>query len=64
VASTSLASIGYSPASSTLEVEYRTGAVYQFFAVPPSVLAALMSAPSKGTFVNQRIRSVYPYSRI
>ena len=65
VSSSSLASIGYAPESSTLEVEYlRTGAVYRFFAVPQSVAVALMNATSKGTFLNQNIRGTYPYARV
>lgn len=64
VTSSSIASAGYSPETSTLEVEYRNGSVYQYFAVPKSVFESLLAAESKGTFVSERIRGHYPYRRV
>ena len=64
VTSSSIASAGYSPEESTLEVEYRNGSVYQYFAVPKSVFESLLAAASKGTFVSERIRGRYPYRRV
>ena len=64
VTSSSIASAGYSPAESTLEVEYRNGSLYQYFAVPKSIFDALLAAASKGAFVSERIRGRYPYRRI
>ena len=37
VTSSSVASVGYSAETSTLELGYRNGSVYQYFAVPRSV---------------------------
>jgi len=64
VTSSSIASAGYSPEGSTLELEYRNGSVYQYFAVPKSVFDSLLAAESKGTFVGERIRGRYPYRRV
>lgn len=64
VTSSSVASAGYSAEESTLEIEYRNGSVYQYFAVPRSVFESLLGAESKGTFVTRRIRGHYPYRRI
>lgn len=64
VTSSSVASAGYSPEESTLEVEYRNGSVYQYFAVPKGVFESLLAAASKGTFVSESIRGRYPYRRI
>ena len=47
VTSSNVASVGYDPESSTLEVEYKTGRVYQFPATPQQ-FQALMQAPSIG----------------
>jgi hypothetical protein len=49
---------------STLELEYRNGSVYQYFAVPKSVFDSLLAAESKGIFVGDRIRGRYPYRRV
>ncbi len=64
VISSSIASAGYSPEGSTLELEYRNGSVYQYFAVPRSVFDALLAAESKGTFVSEQIRGRYLYRRV
>ncbi len=64
VTSSSIASAGYSPEASTLEVEYRNGSIYQYFAVSKSVFESLLAAESKGTFVSERIRARYPYRRV
>ena len=59
-----LASVGYDEDVSSLEVEFRNGSVYRYFAVPQSVFYGLMSAPSKGTFFLERIKSVYGFKRM
>jgi hypothetical protein len=64
VDSTSLASIGYDAASQTLEIEFRTGALYRYFAVPADVHRALMSAASKGRYFSQKIRDRYRFQRL
>jgi KTSC domain len=64
VESTSLASVGYDPISSTLEVEFRNGRIYQYFEVPQHIYDGLMSAPRQGPYFNQYIRNSYSYSQI
>ena len=59
VESSSLASVGYDATSRVLEVEFRHGAVYRYRDVPPETSAALLSAESKGRFLNEEIRSLY-----
>ena len=61
VTSSAVASVGYDPARQVLEIEFRSGNVYQYFSVPPEVHDALMRAPSKGRFVNASIRDAYPH---
>jgi KTSC domain len=62
--SSSLASIGYDPASRTLEVEFQGGRVYRYFGVPPARYRALLQAESAGRFLNTRIKGVYEYSPV
>ncbi|GAB2837384.1 KTSC domain-containing protein [Microbacterium insulae] len=55
-----IASAGYDPALSVLELEFTTGEVYRYYAVPPSVHRALVSAGSAGRYFREHIRDVYP----
>ncbi len=64
VVSTCLAGIGYAAATQTLEVEFRSGRVYQYHGVGAEIVEQLMNAPSKGRFMNAHIRDVYRYTRI
>ena len=56
VNSSELANVGYDPTTSTLEVEFRTGSVYEYRQVPASVHLGLMSAPSHGKYFNQYVK--------
>lgn len=64
VASSNIASIGYDPESTTLEIEFTNGSIYQYFNVPTGLNDELMASPSKGQFLNTYIRNGYPYSRV
>jgi len=48
----------------TLQLEFRNGAVYRYFAVPPKVFQNLIAATSKGAYFNRRIRSSFRYQRV
>jgi hypothetical protein len=48
----------------TLEVEFRSGGIYQYFDVPESVYQALVSASSIGQFLNENIKNVYRCSKM
>lgn len=63
VTSSNIAQVGYDPETQTLEVEFHSGAVYQYFDVPQSVYDALMNAESIGGFLNSQIKGVYRYAR-
>lgn len=63
VESSAISSVGYDPRSETLEVEFSSGAVYDYYEVPPRVYRALLKAPSKGQYVSRRIRDRYPFER-
>ncbi len=64
VDSSSIASAGYAPDVSTLEVEFRNGLLYQYFAVPKDVFDSLLAAESKGAFVATQIRGRYPFRQV
>jgi len=55
VASGAIRSLGYEESSQTLEVEFRTGRVYQYAGVPPETHAWLLRVENKGGFINRMI---------
>jgi hypothetical protein len=54
-----IASLEYNPASRTLEVEFHSGRMYQYFGVPKSEYQALLKAPSLGGYFNREIKPRY-----
>ena len=59
VTSSNIASVGYSEEEKTLEIEFNSGAVWQYLLVPSSVHHALMTAPSVGSFFYHNIKNRY-----
>jgi hypothetical protein len=51
---------GYDPATAVLELEFASGDIYRYFAIPPSLHRALIEAESPGAFFNQNISDKYP----
>ena len=55
VESSTVVSAGYDASTSTLELEFTSGALYDYFAVPRSTFERFLAAESKGQFVSQHI---------
>lgn len=64
VESSNLAAVGYQPASAVLTIAFRSGSVYEYFAVPQSVYHQLLTAASLGSYFAHFIRPVYPWARL
>ena len=64
VESKMLASIGYDAETSTLEVEFNSGAIWQYFDVPESVWNEFESSESKGKYFLGEIRGQYRESQV
>lgn len=64
VASSTIIAVGYDEPSQTLEVEFKTGSVYQYYNVTQSLFEQLMQSASKGQFLAYQIKNAYPYSRV
>lgn len=65
VNSSNLKSVGYDPATRTLEIEFLNSGLYQYSGVPESVYKELMSASSHGQYFDNHIKKgVYPYRKI
>jgi hypothetical protein len=60
VLSSVIAEVGYDEDTAELEVQFQSGDVYRYYAVPPSVHRALMEADSPGAYFNRHISDHYP----
>lgn len=64
IASSTIIAVGYDEPSQTLEVEFKTGSVYQYYNVSQALFDQLMAAASKGQFLHYNIKNAYPYARV
>ncbi len=64
VESTSIASIGFHKDLRVLEIEFRSGALYRYSAVPPSIFEGMKKAKSKGRYFSQTIRGRFEFHRL
>lgn len=64
VSSSLVKSIGYDRQTETLEIEFGSGRVYQYYGVPGRLHVEIMQAPSKGQFFNACIKDQFRYSQI
>lgn len=67
VSTTGITQVGYhedSEAHGTLEIEFESGSVYQFFNVPPKIYDEFIHAPSREDYYQTCIGSRFPNSRV
>lgn len=64
VYSSNIVSAGYDSGSETLEIEFKDGAVYQYYNVNAHLYEQFQAAPSKGQFFNAYIKNAVPFSRV
>ena len=64
VESSNLAEVGYDSDLETLEVQFKSGGIYQYFNVPAFMYERLMSADSLGRFFNAEIKGHYPEAKV
>lgn len=64
VESSNLKSIGYDPSTSTLEIEFHSNAIWQYFEVSEYVYNEFRSAESLGKYFNSCIRGQFAESRV
>ncbi|MFT4907568.1 MAG: hypothetical protein ACI978_001651 [Oleispira sp.] len=63
VDSSNISSIGYDESSSTLQVEFSSGTIYEYFDVPEVLFEGLRDADSAGKYLAVNIKGSYRYSR-
>lgn len=54
---------GYDSKSGTVRLQFRDGAVYEYFDVPKNIWRNLLRGPSTGRYID-RVLDTYPYTRI
>lgn len=64
VASSLLACVAYDHARAILQLEFRSGTVYQYFRVPRQTFQELLQADSHGAYFNRHIRRSFQYARL
>ena len=64
VSSSLVKSIGYDRQTETLEIEFGSGRVYQYYGIPDRLHVEFMQATSKGQFFNLCIKDQYSYSQV
>jgi len=64
IESSMIKSIGYDAQSSTLEIEFNSGEVWQYFDFSESLWYEFESSESKGKFFHREIKNQYSESRI
>ena len=64
VISSIMSEIGYNASMRTLEILFKSGAIYLYYFVPEQVHRDLMNAASHGTYFAQNIKLIYEHHRI
>ena len=64
VDSSDLTSVGYDEPVQKLEIQFHTGAIYQYDKVEKEIYDELMKAESKSRYFTSEIRSAYNYRRV
>ena len=64
VESSNVAGVSYDGKTQTLYVAFKNGSRYFYQAVPEPVYSALLTAPSKGRYLNAQIIGRYQYGSI
>lgn len=64
VKSSNVQAIGYNKEKHILEVEFKSGGVYQYADVLPDVYEELMAATSIGGYLHEHIVRAYVYTKL
>ncbi|MGH1466145.1 MAG: KTSC domain-containing protein [Cognatishimia sp.] len=64
VNSSNVSAVGYDGDTSTLQIQFNDGSLYQYFDVPEHIFDGLRTADSVGRYLHQNVKGVFRYSRI
>jgi hypothetical protein len=63
VDSSNIDQVGYQEDTMELHIAFKGGAQYVYHDVPAHIFDQLMDAPSKGSFLNREVRTVYNFTK-
>ena len=64
IESSMISSIGYDSSTSTLEIEFKSGAVWQYFDFPESLWYEFERCDSQGKFFHREIKNQFAESQV
>ncbi len=64
IESSMIRSIGHDADNSTLEIEFNSGAIWQYFDFPESIWYEFEGADSQGKFFHREIKNQYSESQV
>lgn len=64
VSSSNVSAVGYDNDTSTLQIRFNDGSLYQYFDVPKPIYVGLLAADSVGKFMHQNVKGAFRYSRV
>ncbi len=64
VSSSNIASVGYDAGTSTLQIEFNNGTIYDYYDVPEHTYTDLIDASSVGSFFHANIRNTYSFQQV
>ncbi len=64
VSSSNIAAVGYDESTETLEVEFNSGLVYEYDAVPKTIYESMIIANSVGIFFNENVKGRFDYIQV
>jgi hypothetical protein len=64
IESSMIRSIGYDADNSTLEIEFNSGAIWQYFDFPESIWYEFEGTDSQGKFFHREIKNQYSESQV
>lgn len=64
VKSSNIKSVGYDQEQTLLEVEFKSGAVYQYEEVPEDVYQEMLAAESVGKYFNTQVKGSYSEKKV
>jgi hypothetical protein len=63
VISSDVRAVGYDKTTETLEIEFLSGGIYQYYSFPQTMYEEFMQSASKGKFFHTQIKNQYASSR-
>lgn len=62
--SSNILGLSYDDEAHVLQVDFKGGGRYHYHGVEPEKADALLESESKGKYLNQHVKRVYPYERV